>query len=164
MKSPVRNVWVSWKKTFSFLMLFAATLSVQAASTVAVENGHVRETIPGTKVSSAYMEITNSGTKDVALIKVTSTISQRVEIHEHAHVNGMMKMQQIKSLPLPAGKVTKLQPGGFHIMIFDLDQPLKSGETALFTFHFSDDSSLKVKLPIESLVRKKKKAEHHHHH
>lgn len=163
-KLLVSNHCLNWKKVFSFLTLIAASLSVQAASGVSVENGHVRETIPGTKVSSAYMDITNKGDKDIKLVKVTGAVSDRIEIHEHAHVNGMMKMQQIKSLNLATGETVKLKPGGYHIMIFDLKQALKSGEKASFVFYFSDDSKQEVELPIESIIRKKKPAEHHHHH
>lgn len=52
--------------------------------------------------------------------------------------NGVMKMRALETLPLSAGKAEKLAPGGFHLMLFDLKNPLKAGENTTFTLSFKD--------------------------
>ena len=42
---------------------------------------------------------------------------------------GAMVMRQIMSLPLPAGETVELAPGGYHVMLIGLVDPLEVGET-----------------------------------
>ena len=51
------------------------------------------------------------------------------EIHQMSMVDGRMTMGAVDSLDLPAGKVVELKPGGFHIMLMQLKQPLKEGQS-----------------------------------
>jgi copper(I)-binding protein len=64
--------------------------------------------------------------------KVVSASSPQagvVEIHEMAMEGNVMKMRALTSLELPAGKAVELKPGGHHVMLMDLKQPLKAGDT-----------------------------------
>ncbi len=40
-----------------------------------------------------------------------------------------MTMQQVSSIDVPAGGSVSLEPGGFHVMLLDLPDPLELGET-----------------------------------
>ena len=42
---------------------------------------------------------------------------------------GAMVMRQIMSLPLPAGETVELAPGGYHVMLIGLVDPLEVGDT-----------------------------------
>jgi periplasmic copper chaperone A len=50
--------------------------------------------------------------------------------------SGMMKMQPVAEIPLPAGETVALEPGGLHVMLLDLPQPLTTGSTVEFTLTF----------------------------
>ena len=42
----------------------------------------------------------------------------------------VMKMRALPNgLDLPAGKAVELKPGGYHVMLMDLKQQLKDGDT-----------------------------------
>lgn len=131
------------------------------AAKVSVEKGYVRATIPGTQVSSAYMVIKNPTNKALSLIGVSSNVSDKVELHEHAISDGMMKMRQIEAINVPANGELVLQPAGYHVMIFNLQQPLQENDTLSLTLDFAETDDLSITLPIESIKRKKS---HHHHH
>jgi periplasmic copper chaperone A len=68
--------------------------------------------------------------------------------------NGVMEMRMLETMPLPAGKVVKLEPGGFHLMLVDLKKPLKAGEDIAFTLHIKDAKGntrqMKVTTPIKT--------------
>ena len=132
-----------------------------SAQTVEVEQGYVRETIPGTNISSAYMTIINKDNVDTSLVGASSDISKRVEIHGHAMDDGMMKMRQQNAIVINANSEVKLAPSGYHLMIFDLDKPLKAKEQINLTLHFSNQADVKIKIPVQSI--KHKKQSHHHH-
>lgn len=152
----------------SIFIIIGLTSTVVTAhnheSSVLVSKGHVRATIPGTTVSSAYMLITNKSDKSVTLIGASTDVSDRVEIHEHVMADGLMKMRQSQSLDIPAQDAVKLQPSGYHLMIFDVKSPLKQQTEIELVLHFSNKQDVVVQLPVESIKRKKAKKESHHHH
>ena len=127
-------------------------------SEIIVENGYVRESIPGTTISSDYMTLNNSSSKNLRLVAASSSVSERVEIHEHTMTGGLMRMRQRESVEILANDSTIFQPSGFHLMIFDLKQPLKAKENITITLHFDDQSSIDVNYLVKGLKQKK----HHH--
>jgi len=126
---------------------------------VLVENGYARESIPGTSISSAYMTISNLSAKNIRLISASSAVSERIEIHQHTMVDGLMRMRQRDYVEIAAKNSTVFQPSGFHLMIFDLKQPLKANENITITLHFDDQSSIDANYTVQGLKQKK----HHHH-
>ncbi|WP_286234655.1 copper chaperone PCu(A)C [Thalassotalea sediminis] len=140
------------------------SLAVHADNHVKVENGYIRATIPGTNISSAYMVITNHSMNVKELIGATSNISPRIEIHEHQMSEGMMKMRQRESIVINMHDAVTLQPSGLHLMIFELNKPLKVGDNVELTLQFKDGEQLPISLPVESIKRKKKAKHAHNHH
>ncbi|MDT0604942.1 copper chaperone PCu(A)C [Thalassotalea castellviae] len=154
------------KQSVPLLALLAGLIvNIQAfAETVVVEHGYIRATIPGTTVSSAYMEIKNTSKQDIVLIGATSKVSDRIEIHEHVMNDEMMRMQQRESLTIAANDSVVLQPSGYHLMIFNLAEPLKVDANVELTLQFSDKKTVNILLPVQSIKRKKQKESAHHHH
>lgn len=154
------------KSSVTFLSLLASLIfsHLAFASDVAVEHGYIRATIPGTSVSSAYMEINNASEKDMVLIGATSKVSDRIEIHEHVMKDEMMRMMKRESLTIPANDHVVLQPSGYHLMIFNLVEPLKVDQQVEITLHFDNKKNLTIELPVQSIKRKKQKESAHHHH
>lgn len=143
-----------------------SAFSFTSVKPISVEDGYVRESIPGTGISSAYMTITNTSDQAFTLTGASSKRSPRIEIHEHTMSDGMMRMRQKASIVIPAKESVRLQPSGLHLMIFDLPAPLKQGEQMPVSLHFSGEAAVNIELPIQGLKKKalKKKNNHHHHH
>ena len=55
-------------------------------------------------------------------------IADKVELHTTRMENGLMKMEHLAGIRIEAGKQARLAPGGNHIMIMGLHQPLTIGE------------------------------------
>ncbi len=90
---------------------------------VAVIDAWVRGTVAGQQATGAYMQLKSA--TDTALVAAASPVAGVVEIHEMKMDGGVMKMSAIKRLAVPAGKATELKPGGYHVMLMELKQPLK---------------------------------------
>lgn len=142
----MRNVF----KTICCIIIFAAS---NAQADVTISDAWVRANAPGQTVGAAYMTL--KSTQDSNLFHVESSAAGAVEIHSMSVTDGVMKMRALETLPLPAGKVEKLAPGGFHLMLFDLKNPLKAGEKATFTLSFKDKAGKithqDVVLPIKEV-------------
>lgn len=114
--------------------LFAAlslTLSAAAFSQVAVKDPWVRATVAQQKATGAFMQLT--ATQDVKLISATSPAAKMVEIHTMEMDKDVMKMRQIMSLDLPAGKAVELKPGSYHVMLMGLNAQVKEGDIVPLT-------------------------------
>jgi copper(I)-binding protein len=90
---------------------------------------------------------------DAALVAAASPVAKIVEIHEMKMEGGMMKMSAIDKLALPAGKAVELKPGSYHVMLMDLVQPLKEGETVPLTLTFEDKAGKKQTLEVKAQVK-----------
>lgn len=123
-----------------------------AAEPVSISHAWARATTPGQEIGAAYMVL--QSTVDSTLMEVTSPVADSVEIHKMSMNKGVMEMRMQKTLPLPAGQAIKLEPGGFHLMLFDLKKPLKSGSQLPLTLKIVDKSgkthAQQVSVPIKT--------------
>jgi periplasmic copper chaperone A len=138
----------------SLLGLVLALIAAPSLAQVTVSDAWVRGTVPGQKATGAFMNLKSAS--DAALVSASSPAAGIVEIHEMAMDGGVMKMRAVEKLPLPAGKPVDLKPGGYHVMLMDLKQPLKEGETIPVTLTFVDKdgrkSTQEVKAPVKALT------------
>jgi hypothetical protein len=154
------------KPSLPSALLAAATLAfaVPALAQVAVSDPWVRGTVSGQKVTGAFMLLKSPA--DTALVGASSPSAKIVEIHEMVMDGGVMKMRAVDRLALPAGKVVELKPGGYHVMLMDLVQPLKDGETVPVTLTFEDKAGKKqvveVKAPVKAPAAGGSGAAHKH--
>jgi copper(I)-binding protein len=92
-----------------------------------ISGAWARPSMPERPMSAAYAVIENPGAQAVVLTAVRCDVTPRAEIHESFEENGMMRMRRIPELTVPAGGRVELRPGGHHIMLMMLPQPLVAG-------------------------------------
>jgi copper(I)-binding protein len=154
------------KLSVSAALLAVATsaAALPAFAQVAVSDAWVRGTVAGQGATGAFMQLRSP--TDAALVAVASPVAKVVEIHEMKMDGGVMKMAAIDRLALPAGKAVELKPGGYHVMLMDLKQPLKAGDTVPVTLTFEDKAGRKttvdVKAPVKPLTAAPSPSTHQH--
>ena len=140
---------------FTVLASCAAALGcglAQAQTTVT--EPWVRGTVAQQKATGMFAQITSA--KGGRLVSASSSAAGVVEIHEMSMDGNVMRMRALPNgLELPAGKAVALKPGGFHLMLMDLKQPLKAGDTVPVTLvvQAADGSkeTVEVKAPVKAL-------------
>jgi copper(I)-binding protein len=136
------------KRFIFFTLLLVMTSNVYATSDITVTDGYIKASIPGSSVTAAYMTISNTGNKAITLQKVSSTISDRVEIHEHTMTDNMMRMREVGKITINADSKVVLQPSGLHLMIFSLKQNVTEKDVIPLTLYFSNKTKIKIQLPV----------------
>ncbi len=135
---------------------------------ISVSNAQVREFLPASKASVAYMTITNPSNHAAVLTKAELDGLGRVEIHQHTHVDGMMKMEQVLSLKIDAHSSVEFKPGGYHLMVFEPEDKLKAGQERKLTLYFNDGNRVFTQAKVVSLQtmseEKPQKSKEHSHH
>jgi copper(I)-binding protein len=146
-------------KTSGFASLILAAFCVGSALAQQVKVGDLvldhawaRATPRGAKVGGGYVTIENNGTTADRLVGGSSPAAGKVEVHEMAMDNDVMKMRPVKDgLPIPAGQTVKLEPGGYHIMLMELKAPLKKGDKIPMTLKFEKAGDVKVTLDVQDI-------------
>jgi len=110
-----------------------------------------RATPPGAKVAVGYMEIRNVGTQPDRLLSATTPVAQRVEMHVTQRDGEVMKMREVKTFEIPARERYALRPGGAHLMLIDLAQPLKKGDRFAMKLRFERAGELEIEIEVQEI-------------
>jgi copper(I)-binding protein len=99
---------------------------------------------------AAYLTVHNSGAAD-SLVAVSGDVAERVELHTHLMEGDVMKMRRVEAVEVPAHGMAALEPGGFHVMLIGLAQPLKEGQHFPLTLTFRDAGEVAVEVKVEAV-------------
>lgn len=96
-------------------------------------------------MTAAFGTLTNDGDADVVVTGVSSEASPTMELHETVSGDGGMQMRQKeRGFTVPAGGEVELSPGGNHLMLMDVAQPLRPGEEVTLTLELADGTTTDV--------------------
>lgn len=138
------------------LAAFAACAAITPASAheatskgVTVAHPWARATPGGATVGVAFMEIrTDKGVTD-RLIGAASPAAGRVEVHTHIMDGDVMKMRRVEAVDLKEGSSLILKPMGEHLMLFDLNAPLKEGDLVKIQLKFEKAGTIDIEGTVE---------------
>lgn len=131
--------------------LCAALISSAALAQVAVSEPWVRATVPQQKSTGAFMQITSP--VEGTLVEAQSPVAKVVEIHEMVMDGDVMKMRAVKGVALPAGKTVELKPGGYHVMLIDLNAQVKEGDMVPLTVVVEGKDGKRERVEVKAPVR-----------
>ena len=137
--------------SFRFLA-FAGAFSVASAvlaqtNQLEVSNAWARATPGKAENGAAYVTIL-SPTPD-RLLSASSPAAKKAELHTMEMAGMVMKMRPIAGLDIPAGQPIALKPGGEHIMLIGLQQPLREGQAFTLTLNFEKAGARTVSVAVE---------------
>jgi copper(I)-binding protein len=122
-----------------------------AAELLKVLDPWARATVPGQRVGGVYMELVAH--ENLRLTGVKSAAAESAQVHQMKMENGMMRMRAVPFLELPRGKAVVLEPGGYHVMLFDLKQSLVTGQKLKLELTVEDAAGHRHRVPVEALIR-----------
>jgi periplasmic copper chaperone A len=100
-----------------------------------------------------YITLKNGTSKELSITSGTSAVASRVEFHEMVMQNGKMVMQpKAGGFKIAPGATMTLKPGGDHIMLMGLKQPLAVGSEVTVTLTFSDGTTKTVTAPVKKFA------------
>ncbi|NUB27655.1 copper chaperone PCu(A)C [Azospirillum brasilense] len=120
------------------------------AGPVDIEHPWARATAPSAPNGSAYMVLSTHGPDSDRLLSASTPVADKAELHTHLMDNGVMKMRQVDAIEVSPGSPTALQPGGLHVMLFGLKQPLAPGKAFPLTLTFEKAGPVTVQVDVQS--------------
>lgn len=142
-----------------FLILFFATASLISLKLFAgnelpgkgvmIIDPWSRPAPPVAVNGAAYVSFHNMGPEQDRLISARSNIADRIEIHDHIMENGLVKMRHIEDgISLKSGEKIELKPGGMHLMLLGLQEPLVEGASFQIILQFEQAGEKLIDVPI----------------
>jgi copper(I)-binding protein len=149
-----------FKQTLLACVLVLTGLSVARAEDVkagdlVISQAWSRATPGGAKAGAGYLTIENKGSAADRLVAISGDVAGKIEVHEMAMNNGVMTMRPLDNgLAIEPGKTVTLAPGGYHLMLTDLKQPMKQGDKVPLTLQFEKAGKVAVTLDVQGVGAK----------
>lgn len=115
-----------------------------------ISNVWISEAPPVAKNNAAFFTVKNAAQKDV-LLGVETSVAASAEMHEMSMTGGMMRMRQLPLIKLAPHAELKFSPGGRHIMLINMKQPLKLGDKVPLTLKFRKAGNIAVEAEVRML-------------
>lgn len=131
----------------AFFGALAATPALHAQSAVKVEGAWARPTVQGQAAGGGFLKITGGAVAD-KLVSASAGVARTVELHSMDMDGNVMRMREVGTIDVPAGKTIELKPGGLHIMFMGIGKPLKTGDSFPLTLRFEKAGEVKVEMKV----------------
>lgn len=132
------------------LLVTMATMLVAACggSDGGIDVTEIRMGQPTGPNAALYFVATNNGDTDDFLVGATTDVASAVEIHETTMGDdGSTGMQPVESLAVSAGGSLELEPGGYHLMLVDVER-MEVGDTVDITLTWEKAGEMAVKAEV----------------
>ncbi|HYH20900.1 MAG TPA: copper chaperone PCu(A)C [Azospirillum sp.] len=135
-------------------LLAAATAFAQGkpaatVGSITIADPWSRATAPGAANGAFFFVATNAGGEADRIVSASSPVAQKVELHTHRHEDGVMKMRPVEAIEVKPGEPAMLRPGGLHVMLMGLKEPLKQGSRFPVTLTFAKAGAVTVEVPVQ---------------
>lgn len=127
-------------------------LAASNSRAIEVTSAYFRLMPPGQTVSAGFFQLYNHLPESISIVDVLSDRLERVEIHQHTHDNGVMRMRKVESLSVEAGAALMFKPGGYHLMLFDVPEGIEPEEAINIRLLLASGAEVKIALLARSLV------------
>ena len=117
-------------------LILAACNQEPAAPAIEISDVWARAVAPGQKTGAIYLTIANKGDAPDALMSAKASVAPMTMIHRTTSANGIVSMDMVKSVAIPAGGQAVLAPNGTHLMMTGLAVPLSPGDRFFVDFTF----------------------------
>jgi copper(I)-binding protein len=98
----------------------------------------------------AYFDITNETGDGIAIVAVDIAGAARAELHQTEMVGDEMRMGAIDRYVVSSAETVSFEPGGLHVMVYELADSVRSGETTEITLTFGNGDKHSFPVPIQA--------------
>ena len=113
---------------------------ISALAELEFESARIKNLPPTVPVRAGYVTLYNPGASAVSIVAAESAAFASVEFHRSVMQDGMMRMEPVDAIEVPAGGRVELEPGGLHLMLMQPVEPTVPGQSVDLTLKYADGS------------------------
>ena len=141
------------------IALLFLTSASSASTGLIISDAWVRATPPGKMMSAGYASIENQSNKAITVFGVSAEAAGHASLHETRIERDRSTMRPVAQLSIRAGERITLKPGGLHVMLMKLSEPLTDGQSIDICLKLENNEAL---CSAFSVMRDRAAAAHHH--
>ncbi|MEI8393899.1 MAG: copper chaperone PCu(A)C [Rhodospirillaceae bacterium] len=144
-------------RLFTAAVTVASVLLAGAAFAHEYKVGAIEVAHPMTRATAAspngavFLIVHNEGKEGDRLVSASTPVAEKAELHTHLmDDSGVMKMRRVDAIDIEAGATVRLAPGGLHVMLFGIKEPLKADTTVPLTLTFQKAGAVTVDVLVRA--------------
>lgn len=147
--------WIRW------MLVSAVLVSMTAVACSEDEGGEAGDSISVAEVwgwsptpdrGAVYFMVENTGDEADRLVAAASDAAGVVQVHETTMVDGTASMAEVEGVDVPAGGSVTFEPGGYHVMLMEISEPLEVGSSIDLTLTFEGAGDVDVTAEIREFT------------
>jgi len=138
---------------FVLPVLFAVAAAPVSAGDLTVSNAWFRA-LPGGLPAGGYFSLENSGAAPLELTGAKSPACGRLMLHQSTESNGMSRMDDVRSLTVPADGSITFEPGGYHLMCTNPTAAMTPGKSVPVRLLFSNGTHTDANFAVKNAAGK----------
>lgn len=115
---------------------------------IIVSNAWVQLPVVPGRPGAAYFNVT--GNRSAIVEQITSPAAARLELHQTLKEGNVARMEKFDVLAVGKGQTIAFEPGGKHVMMFDLKPEVRAGQTVPLTFDLQSAPPVTVEAEVRS--------------
>lgn len=137
-----------------FLLLTGSVLASESAVISVEAGGHVRASLPTTQQTAAYFTLRNHGDQSLQLLAVVCQhpAVAHCNLHQTHYHGDHVAMRAASTINIQSHGLLALTPGGLHLMLEGLSQPLNAGDSVAIQLTFNNGQELSFELAVEPIT------------
>jgi protein SCO1/2 len=122
----------------------------QTPKVLDIHHAWVREALPSSTVNAGYMTLENHSKEPQTLVSIKTDAFASVEFHQMTTKDGLMSMQSLPTVKIPANTTVSFTPGGKHLMMHQPKQDFVKGQSIKLTLHFESGKTQQIKVRVDN--------------
>jgi copper(I)-binding protein len=139
-----------YARLYAVLMMLAACSALAESPALVVRDAWIRQT-PGSDVAAVYLTLQNPTKQPITVVGIESPAATHAMIHETKTEGGISKMRAHEQLVIAPGETVKFEPGGLHVMLHGLTQPLAVGQSVPLVLQLADGTRISAAAVVRPL-------------
>jgi len=115
---------------------------------VSIDGPWARTSPSMASAGAVYMDLEAGSDDRLIGVAVDAAIAVAAEVHETTMVDETMQMSEVGEIALPGGTTVSLEPGGYHIMLLEIAEPLVVGDKFDVTLSFENAGEVVVEVEV----------------
>jgi copper(I)-binding protein len=143
-------VTISSVAVLALLVVAVVALTRQPTTGVVARDAAVGVTTD--PVAAVYLELENHDAEPRTLVGATCSCGVKVTLHLTEQSQGLSKMVDTGGIEIAPDATVVLHPGGSHLMLMGLEQPLVEGDQLELELAFDGSRPVRVQVPVVPLA------------
>ncbi len=132
----------------ALLLALCWVAAARAQADIRVAEAWVRVNPAEIATARGHVRLENTGNRLDRLLAAHSPVAERIELHTHVMESAVPQMRRVAAIDLPPGERVRLEPGGLHLMLLGLRQPLMAEQRFPITLVFERSAPLTLEFSV----------------